>query len=98
MRSLELKGAAIARAIKPMSASLGATRASAAVPLAFPAEQNLIPSVVGGAFVLPAVLAVAYAMLCRIGREFGSVIGVCMLAVVVKAIAGLLQPGLLRES
>ena len=93
MRSFELQGAAIAGAIA--ASVYGAPNANAAVPLAFPTEQSLLPLVVGGAFVLPAVLALAYAILCRIGRRLGPIITVCMLAFAALAIAGLLQPGLI---
>lgn len=93
MRSIELLGAAITGAV--LAAALSVASANAAVPLAFPAEQSLIPLAVGGAFVFPAVLALAYALLCRIGRRLGPIGSVCMLAVAALALAGLLQAGLI---
>ena len=78
--------------------SLSSTSAGA-VPLAFPAEQHLIPLAVGGAFAMPALAALGYVTLCRIGRRLGPVagvvLGVSLLAVVALAIAAYLQPGLI---
>ena len=72
---------------------IGASNA-AAVPLSFPAEQHLIPVVVGAAFVMPALAALAYATLGRIGRRLGP-IGVALLAGAALAIAGFMQPSLI---
>ena len=93
MRSFELKGAAIGGVMVADLVTLGPGSATAAVPMAFPAEQSWIPLVVGGAFVFPAVLALSWALLCRIGRRLGPVASVCMLALAMLAIAGFLQPG-----
>ena len=101
MRGLEFGGARAAWAAGLASlglSGLGATCAGAA-PLAFPAEQHLIPLVVGGAFAMPALAALGYVTICRIGRRLGPVasgaLGISVLAVVTLAIVGYLQPGLI---
>ena len=73
---------------------IGASNA-AAVPLSFPAEQHLIPVVVGAAFVMPALAALAYATLGRLGRRLGPIAGVALLAGAALAIAGFMQPSLI---
>lgn len=66
----------------------------AALPMAFPTDQRLVPVAVGAAFALPAVLALACATLLRIGRRLGSIGGVAALAIMSLALAGILQSGL----
>ena len=84
----------------------GLSTAAGAIPTAFPANQTLLPLVVGGAFVLPALAALAYAMLCRLvhrtrnGRLFtkagvAPIGGLALLTVAALIIAGYLQPGLI---
>ena len=92
-------------AIKAMAIGLGiavaATASAEAMQLAFPANQSLVPLVVGGAFVTPALMALAFVMLGRLGRRLrnrrglGTVAGFAFLAVAALAIVGYLQPGLL---
>lgn len=73
----------------------GLPAAAGAAPLTPPIEQVLIPVAVGAAFALPALLALAYAVLWRFVRRVGPVGGVCALAVAVLAVVGLLQPGVI---
>ncbi len=84
----------------------GIATAAGASPTAFPANQNLLPLVVGGAFVLPALAALAYATLGQFARrwrsgQYGTIrgiahlTGIAVVAVAALAIAGYLQPGLI---
>ena len=73
-------------------ALMGLPAAAGAAPLGLPMEQILIPVAVGAAFALPAILALAYAVLWRFMWRVGPLGGVCVLAAAVLAIAGLLQP------
>lgn len=73
---------------------LGSNVASAG-SLGFPTEQALVPVAVGAAFALPALMALAYTLLCRLGRALGPLVGVSVLALATVAVVGYWQPGLL---
>ena len=71
------------------------TSAWSSGPLVFPGDQNLVPLIVGGAFALPALAALAYVMLARIGRRLGPMLSAGLLAFAALALVGYLQPGLI---
>ena len=94
MYGFEFRGLLVAGLLGTGLLGTGASNA-AAVPLSFPAEQHLIPVVVGAAFVMPALAALAYATLGRLGRRLGPIAGVALLAGAALAIAGFMQPSLI---
>lgn len=74
--------------------AIGVATQAHAVPLAFPADQSLVPLAVGAAFALPALIAGAIALVMRAGSRLGPVAGTLMLAAAGVALAGYLYPEL----
>lgn len=81
----------------PVLLALGVASSASAVPLAFPADQSMVPVAVGAAFALPALLAGGYALVARIGRALGPVAGALVLAVMGAALAVYLNPGFMAS-
>lgn len=88
-----LKGAGVAGVAG--ASVLAIIPAAEAAGLSFPTEQALVPVAVGAAFALPALVALAFFMLSRMGRVIGPIVGISTVALVVIAVAGYLHPGLL---
>ncbi len=80
-----------------LSATIGtATQASAAVPLSFPADPKLVPFAVGAAFALPAIIALLFSLLMRLGRRIGALGGIAVIVLVGLAVSSYLPSGLFQ--
>lgn len=64
-----------------------------ASPSMFPTNRTLVPFVVAGAFVLPALVALLFGRLARLGRIAGPAVGISVIALLFVAAAGLAQYG-----
>lgn len=82
---------------KPVAVALVLVVAAASPALAspslFPASRTIIPVLVAGAFVLPALIALLFGRLSRLGRIAGPIAGVSVIAGLAAAAFGLAQYG-----
>ncbi len=86
-------GLAVAGSVLGLGWSLSGS--AAAVPLLLPMEQAFVPIAVAAAFVLPALIAVAFAGLAAMFRRVNPVLGLGVLAIAALAVVGYLNPGLI---
>ncbi len=80
-------GLALSASVQPLAA---------ATPLVFPADQAIVPLVVGAAFILPALIAGAFAATHQLARTLGPVLGSLLLFALAVGILAYTQPGMLQ--